>query len=154
MTLVGVTMTANEYLRQYEQAVNRVRRYEEEYEKEKYLIDAVRSLSDNDGMPHGTNISRPTEEKAIRLADKSLRLMDAKLEAIRVRQEIFDMIMRLDGLEADVLAERYLDLDANGHMLTWETVCERVHYSWPTVRAAWHRGLNMVEEILIQEVTK
>ena len=147
-------MTANEYLRQYEKAEHRARRYREEYENESLLIDAIRSLSNNDGMPHGSGISRPTEEKAIRLADKKLRLIDAKLEAIRLRQEIFDTVMELDGLEADVLVERYLNLDDNGHLQTWESVCDRVHYSWPTVRTAWHRGLDMVEDILIQEVTR
>lgn len=141
-------MTANEYLKQYEWAVNRVRRYEEAYAKESMLIDAVRSLSDNDGMPHGSGIGRPTEVKAIRLADKKMRLVNAKLEAIRIRQEIFDTVMSLEGLEADVLVERYLNLDESGHQQTWEVVCDRVHYSWPTVRTAWHRGLNMVEEIL------
>ena len=142
------TMTANEYLRQYELAVSRIRRYEEAYAKESMLIDAVRSLSDNDGMPHGSGIGRPTEAKAIRLADKKMRLVDAKLNAIRIRQEIFDTVMSLEGLEADVLVERYLNLDDSGHQQTWEVVCDRVHYSWPTVRTAWHRGLNMVEEIL------
>lgn len=146
-------MNANQYLKQYEYAVKRAARYRDEYERESLLIDAVRSLSDNDGMPHGSGISKPTETKAVRLADKKLRLIDAKLEAIRLRQEIFDTVMSLDGLEADVLVERYLNLDEYGHLQTWESVCDRVHYSWPTVRSAWHRGLNMVDEILIQEVT-
>lgn len=141
-------MTANEYLKQYERAVKRVRRYEEEYTKETYLIDAVRSLSDNDGMPHGSGIGRPTEDKAIRLADKKLRLVQVRLDALEIRQEIFDTVMGLGGLEADVLVERYLNLDDSGHLQTWEVVCDRLHYSWPTVRTAWHRGLNMVEEIL------
>ena len=147
-------MTAKEYLKQYEWAVKRAQRYEEEYQNEALLIDAVKSLSDNDGMPHGSGISKPTEEKAIRLADKKLRLIEAKLEAIRIRQEIFDTVMGLDGLEADVLVERYLNLDESGHLQTWEAVCDRVHYSWPTVRTAWHRGLNMVDEILIQDITR
>ena len=147
-------MTANEYLRQYEYAARRVARYQEEYNRESLLIDAVRSLSDNDGMPHGSGISKPTEVKAVRLADKKLRLIDAQLEAIRLRQEIFDTVMGLDGLEADVLVERYLNLDESGHLQTWEVVCDRVHYSWPTVRTAWHRGLDMVDKILIQEVTR
>ena len=147
-------MTAKEYLKQYEYAARRVARYQEEYNRESLLIDAVRSLSDNDGMPHGSGISKPTEVKAVRLADKKLRLIDAQLEAIRLRQEIFDTVMGLDGLEADVLVERYLNLDESGHLQTWEVVCDRVHYSWPTVRSAWHRGLNMVDEILIQEVTR
>ena len=147
-------MTANEYLKQYEYAARRVARYQEEYNRESLLIDAVRSLSDNDGMPHGSVISKPTEVKAVRLADKKLRLIDAQLEAIRLRQEIFDTVMGLDGLEADVLVERYLNLDESGHQQTWESVCDRVHYSWPTVRTAWHRGLNMIDEILIQEPTR
>ena len=147
-------MTAKEFLKRYEYAARRVARYQEEYNRESLLIDAVRSLSDNDGMPHGSGISKPTEVKAVRLADKKLRLIDAQREAIRLRQEIFDTVMSLDGLEADVLVERYLNLDESGHLQTWESVCDRVHYSWPTVRTAWHRGLNMVDEILIQEVTR
>lgn len=141
-------MTANQYLKQYEYAVKRAARYRDEYERESLLIDAVRSLSDNDGMPHGSGISKPTEVKAVRLADKKLRLIDAKLEAIRLRQEIFDTVMSLDGLEADVLVERYLNLDEYGHLQTWESVCDRVHYSWPTVRTAWHRGIDAVEKLL------
>ena len=141
-------MTANQYLKQYEYAVKRAARYRDEYERESLLIYAVRSLSDNDGMPHGSGISKPTEVKAVRLADKKLRLIDAKLEAIRLRQEIFDTVMSLDGLEADVLVERYLNLDEYGHLQTWESVCDRVHYSWPTVRTAWHRGIDAVEKLL------
>ena len=145
-------MTAKEFLKRYEYADLRAKRYEDEYKLEHELIG---SISINyDGMPHGSGISKPTEVKAVRLADKKLRLIDAQLEAIRLRQEIFDTVMGLDGLEADVLVERYLNLDESGHLQTWESVCDRVHYSWPTVRTAWHRGLNMVDEILIQEVTR
>lgn len=141
-------MTANEYLKQYEYATRLVHRYEEEYKKESLLIDAVRSVSDNDGMPHGSGIGRPTEAKAIKLVDKRLRLTDARLEAIRIRQEIFDTVMSLDGLEADVLIERYLNLDEYGRLQTWESVCDRVHYSWPTVRTAWHRGMDLISDII------
>lgn len=101
-------MTAKEYLKQYEYAVKRIRRYEEEYEQESLLIDAVRSLSDNDGMPHGSGISKPTEDKAVRLADKRLRLVEAKFEAIRIRQSVFDVIEQVGGDEAEVLYQRYI----------------------------------------------
>lgn len=141
-------MTAKEYLRLYEYADRRVRRLEAEYKQELLMVDAIRSASDNDGMPHGTGISKPTEAKAIRLVDKRLRLTEAKLDALRIRQEIFDTVMLLDGLEADVLIERYLNLDEYGRQQTWESVCDRVHYSWPTVRTAWHQGLDSIENIL------
>lgn len=133
---------AEQYLRQYEWAVNQIRRCKDEYESEKLQIDAIRSSSDNDGMPHGFSISKPTEDKAIRLADKLQRLVDARLEAVRIKQEVFDTIMAVGGLEADVLIARYVELQ------TWEVVCLTVNYSWPTVRMAWHRGLDRVEEII------
>ncbi len=135
-------MTAKEYLKQYEYAVDRVRRYEEEYENELALIDAVRSVSDNDGMPHGSNISKPTEEKAIRLADKSLRLTEARLEAIRIRQEVFDLIDSIDGIEGDVLYERYIKLHK------WEEVCVLLHYSWQGIHLVHRRALAAVESRL------
>ena len=133
---------AEKYLRQYERAVNQIRRCEDEYKLEMLQIDAIRSSSDNDGMPHGSGISKPTEDKAEKLSEKALRLVDAKLNAIKVRQEVFDTIMAVGGLESDVLIERYCNLQ------TWEGVCLSVNYSWPTVRMAWHRGLDKVEDLI------
>ena len=93
-----------EYLRQYEYAVNRAARCREEYENESMLIDAVRSLSDNDGMPHGSGISKPTENKAIKLADKRQRLIRAENDAIEIRDELFDFINSID-LGYDIVHE-------------------------------------------------
>ena len=139
-------MTAERYLRQYEWALNTIRRLERELEEEQLQIDAIRSPSDNDGMPHGNGISNPTADKATELTDAASKLFDAKVEAIRIRQEVFDTIMKVGGLEADVLIERYV------YLSTWDMVCDAVYYSWPTVRLAWHRGLDKVAE-LIQEPT-
>ena len=135
-------MTAKEYLRQYEYAVKRIKRIEEEYKQEQLLIDAIRSTSDNDGMPHGTNISRPTEDKAIRLADKALRLSEARLEAISIRQEIFDLVDSVDGIEGEVLYERYINLHK------WEEVCVIVNYSWQGVHLVHKRALAIIENRL------
>ena len=135
-------MTAKEYLKQYEYAVDRVHRYEEEYENELALIDAVRSVSDNDGMPHGSGISKPTEEKAVRLADKSLRLSEARIRAIEIRQEIFDLVDSIDGVEGDVLYLRYIKLHK------WEEICVLLHYSWNGVHHIHRRALETVEMVL------
>ncbi len=135
-------MTAKEYLKQYEYAVDRVHRYEEEYENELALIDAVRSVSDNDGMPHGSGISKPTEEKAVRLADKSLRLAGARIRAIEIRQEIFDLVDSIDGVEGDVLYLRYIKLHK------WEEICVLLHYSWQGIHLVHRRALAIVESRL------
>jgi hypothetical protein len=141
-------MTAKDFLKQYEYAVKRIRRLEEEYEAETLLIDAVRSVSDNDGMPHGSGISKPTEEKAVRLADKKIRLTEARLEAIRTRQIIFDMIEKVGGDEADVLYQRYVKLKPDGSRQTWEEVCEAVYWSWFKVSGLHRSGLEKVEKLL------
>lgn len=132
-------MTAKEYLRQYERAEHRARRYREEYENETLLIDAIRSLSNNDGMPHGSGIGRPTEEKALRLVDKRLRLIDAEAEAMQIRQELFDFIDRIDGVEGDVLFERYINLRK------WEEICVVMNYSWNGIHKVHRRALAIVE---------
>ena len=133
-------MTAKEYLRQYEKAEHRARRYREEYENESLLIDAIRSLSNNDGMPHGSGISRPTEEKALRLADKRLRLIDAEVEAMKIRQELFDFIDSIDGDEGEVLFRRYISLEF------WKDIASEMKYSERAIYKIHQRALRIVDE--------
>lgn len=143
-------MNAKEYLRQYEYAARRVYRLEKELEEERLMIDSVRSLSDLDGLPYSNHISRPVEERAVRIVDKAAELYDARLEAIELRQEVFETIMsidKVDGLACDVLYERYVQLK------TWDKVCEAVCYSWHPVRRAWHRGLDLIEQQINTRIT-
>lgn len=135
-------MTAKEFLRQYEYADKRARRLGAEYQREIQMIDAIRSASDNDGMPHGTGTSRPTEDKALKLAEKALRWREAELEAIRIRQQVFELIYDIDGIEGEVLTERYINLRK------WEEICVLVHYSWHGVHAIHRRALAIVERAL------
>lgn len=135
-------MTAKEFLRQYEYADKRARRLGAEYQREIQMIDAIRSASDNDGMPHSTGTSRPTEDKALKLADKALRWREAELEAIRTRQQVFELIYDIDGIEGEVLTERYINLRK------WEEICVLVHYSWQGVHLVHKRALAIVENRL------
>ena len=133
-------MTAKEYLRQYEYAVRRIARLEEELEEERILIDAVRSVSDNDGMPHGSGISNPTEDKAIRLADKALRLVDARRAAIAIKQDLFDFINSIDGEEGDLLFRRYIKLQL------WKDIATDMGYTERAVYKIHERALRLVDE--------
>lgn len=135
-------MTAKEHLKQYEYADRRVRRLEQEYEQEMLMVDAIRSASDNDGMPHGNSISKPTEDRAIRLADRKLRLVQARLDALEVRQDIFDLINDIEGVEGDVLYQRYINLHK------WEEICVMLHYSWQGIHLIHRRALAIVESRL------
>ena len=135
-------LAAKAYMDKYGDACRRVRQCEEQLERENLSVDAIRSASDNDGMPHGSGISKPTEDKAIRLADRALRLTEARLEAIRIRQDVFDLIDSIDGIEGDVLYQRYIKLHK------WEEVCVLLHYSWQGIHLIHRRALAIVESRL------
>ena len=133
-------MTAKEYLRRYEYADLRAKRYEEEYRLEHELIG---SISINyDGMPHGTGITRKTENEALRLAEKAERCVEARLDAIRIRQEVFDFISDIDDYEGEILFQRYVNL------LKWEEVCVAVHLSWYAVHDHHRKALAIVQKRL------
>ena len=64
-------MTAKEFLRQYEYKAKQAGRLREVYQTQQEKIDAIGSTLSNDaGMPHGTGISRKTEDRAIRPTGK------------------------------------------------------------------------------------
>ena len=138
-------MTAKEYLKRYEYADLRARRYEEEYRLERELIG---SISINyDGMPHGTGITRKTENEALRLAEKAERCVEARLDAIRIRQEVFDFISDIDDYEGEILFQRYVNL------LKWEEVCVAVHLSWYAVHDHHRKALAIVQKRLDEKST-
>ena len=133
-------MTAKEFLKQYEEAERKARQHKAEYERELELIGSV-SLN-MDGMPHGSNISKPTEEAALKLADKALTWKMAEIDAIRIRQIVYDTIHDIPGIEGQVLYERYINLHK------WEEICVLVHYSWQGVHKVHKRALLIVESRL------
>ena len=135
-------MTAKEYLKQYEYATLKILRYQAEYEKEIELIDNVRSPLGGDGTPHGSGVSRRTEDQAIKLASVTRKWEQAMLDAIRIRQEVFDMIRDIDGVEGAILYERYINLRK------WEAVCVMVHLSWYAVHDHHKKALRIVQERL------
>lgn len=135
-------MTAKEYLRQYEQLNRKAERLKHEYETEMLKIDAIGSTLASDGTPHGTGVSRRTEDKAIRLADKALKWKEAELDAIAKRQEVFEVIIQIPGIEGEVLYERYVSLRK------WEDICVLLHYSWRGVHKVHRRALAMVKECI------
>ena len=138
-------MTAKEYLRRYEYADLRAKRYEEEYILEHELIGSIGI--NYDGMPHGSGISRKTENEALRLAEKAERCVEARLDAIRIRQEVFDFISDIDDYEGEILFQRYVNL------LKWEEVCVAVHLSWYAVHDHHRKALAIVQKRLEEKST-
>lgn len=133
-------IVAKEYMEQYGEACRKVRQCEEQLAREQLEVDAIRSTSDNDGMPHGTNIGRPTEEKAIRLVDRGIDLLEAVQKAKRIQLKIFEAAYKVGGVESDVLIERYVKLK------DWNDVYTAVNYSESQTHRYHKSGLDKIAD--------
>lgn len=135
-------LAARRYMEKYGDAARRVRQCEEQLERENLSVDAIRSASDNDGMPHGNSIGRPTEEKALRLVDKGMNVQDARIKAYRIQREIFEVAYKVGGVEGDVLIERYINLKE------WSEIFPLVNYSESQTFRYHKAGLDKVADIM------
>lgn len=135
-------LNAKKYLEQYEDALRRVRQCEEQLAREELSVDAIRSASDNDGMPRGTGTSNPTADKAVRLVDKGLNVFKARMEALRVQREIFEVAYSIGGVEGDVLIKRYIDL------MDWVDIYPAVKYSESQTHRYHRIGLDKVADVI------
>ena len=135
-------LKAQDYMKQYEDAARRVRQCEEQLEREELSVDAIRSTSDNDGMPHGFSISNPTADQAVRLVDKGIDLFDARDRARAIQREVFEVAYSIGGVEGDVLIERYIKLK------DWDDVCDAVGYGWSQTHSYHRIGLDKVADKL------
>lgn len=138
-------MNAKEFLKRYEYALNAAERAKRNYELEMERIDAIGSALGGDGQPHGSGISKKTEDKAIRLADKASKWLDAEERAQVVLEEMTDFINSIPGIEGIVLYERYIN------MLTWEQIAEKLYYSSSGIFYAHSRALDIVEKRLLKD---
>jgi len=130
-----VTTTVKEYLRSYGKVVKEMRKIENElnYLREEY--DAIRSSSDNDGMPHGTSIGSPTESKAIKVVDLMNKNKEdyesMRKQRTERRDKVFRLIMMTEGLEQEILYSRYIQLKTfrviAEELKISERHCARVH---------------------------
>ncbi len=134
-------LTSREYLKQYEEAERLVRRLENEYQEETEKIDSIRS-SVGDGTPHGGAISKTVEIQAMRLAEKALEWKQAELDAVRIRQEVVNVINQIPGEQGDVLYERYINLKR------WDDVAEAVGYSVRQTHRIHQAALGSLQVVL------
>lgn len=141
-----MAMKAIEYLEQYEYAIYAANRARANYELENERIDAIGSTLSNDpGMPHGTGISKKTENKAIRLADKAQKWLDAEEQAQIKLEEITDFINGIPGIEGMVLYQRYVQL------LGWREIAENLVYSESGIFKVRDRALAIAERKLADD---
>lgn len=138
-------MNAKDFLKQYEYALNAAERAKRNYELEMERIDAIGSALGGDGQPHGSGISKKTEDKAIRLADKASKWLDAEERAQVVLEEMTDFINSIPGIEGVVLHQRYILL------LGWKEIADNLAYTESGIFKVRTRALEIVERMLSDE---
>ena len=118
--------TKKQYLRGYERACRKQRRVEEELEtiRNEKILPGITA----DGMPHGSRKCNDLSEYMVRLLEIETEYEEEKLKLLETRKRIVDSIEELHSEnEKDVLKARYIDL------LSWEAICQRMHYEWAQV---------------------
>lgn len=139
-------MKAIEYLEQYEYALYAANRARKSYELEMERIDAIGStLSGEPGMPHGTGVSKKTEDKAVKLADKASEWLDAEEQAQIVMEEVSNFINRIPGIEGVALYQRYIQL------MRWREIADNLVYSESGIFKVRERALKIAERMLNNE---
>lgn len=141
-------MRAKEFLKQYEYAAQRAKRLRAVYEEQQEKIDAIGSTLAGDGLPHGTGVSRKTEDKAIRLSEAALDWKEAELDALEIKGRVFNMIDNIPGVEGEILYQRYINLR------TWEEICVAIHYTWSSTHRAHRRALAIVQSRLDNDIER
>lgn len=135
-------MTAKEYLQQYGDAEKLVEQIQEEYDEEMEMVDNIRSSLGGDGLPHGGDIRREVEDKAVALAEKAQELKEAEIWAVATRQQIYETIQKVPGVPRDVLIERYV------HLKKWKDVAVAVNYSISHTHVLHWEGLDYLQNLI------
>lgn len=120
------------------------RQIEEELREVEALLGAP-SSPNMDGMPRGSGVSRPTENKA----DVHLALLDrykAQLDKLAAAQvDIENLIESLEPTHRRLARYRYID------GMTWEGVCCMMSYSW---RQTHRIHGQMLDKLVADEIEK
>lgn len=110
-------MNVKYYLQRYRKAKERAERYRERIAQIENTLKGVNL----DGMPHGTNLSDPTQTAALNLALLKEQLQFAVLESEKTCQEIAANIEKVENPQfCELLYCRYILL------LSWNDTAERL----------------------------
>ena len=107
----------------------------------------MKSLSDNDGMPHGSGYNNKTERQITALVDKKNELRQLLIDQANKRIEICETIDSLDDpVMIRLLRDRYIKL------LSWDEIAVNIGYTPAHTRGYLHlNSLKAISEKLNTE---
>ena len=132
-------MTAKEYLQSYKEYQLIADKKKRAWTAAEDDLISLPSSSNYQDIKTGRNL-HAQEDRIIKAQHKKEAWAIAELNALEVRQEVFGLIYDIDGVEGDILIERYIELKK------WEDVCTAVGLSWCQVHKHHKDALTIVQE--------
>lgn len=140
-------MKAKDYLLQYSNAQKEIKRLENTLTRIEAGIGGGAIVYS--GMPHGTNISHPTETAAINITTAKERLKKAIDEATLTMIDVHNTIECLDDMmQKNVLHARYIDTKKSGDPRGWEAIGKELGYHPDHARKIHVKALEAVQHLL------
>lgn len=124
-----------EYLNSYRNLCKKIKSLEDQLQSLREVEQSakIQQLSD---MPHGSKQS-DLSDYMVRLDKVLSKIIKAKQECEDRKLEIESCIADMpDGIEADILHKRYLELK------TWEQICCEIGYSWKQTHRLHSKALS------------
>lgn len=107
-------------------------------EKHAEIIEDCKLVKSLNGMPHGTDISKPTEQQVMRLIDVSEQLEETINRKTELFLKIEREIRKLPLKEYAVIHRHYILGES------WELVAEKLNYSDRHIRRIHGNALRML----------
>ena len=134
-------MTAREYLNRYREyeliAAEKLSAYNEARER---IFSVASPLGSVDEL-HNKDY-RARENRIIEAQRKREAWAEASLNAMEVRQDVFETILKLPAIEFQLLHERYILLNQ------WEQVAEKIGLAWTQTHRTHRKALADLQEII------
>lgn len=141
-------MNAKQYMLRYARLTEKIRALQSDIIQ--YETIATNTTQRLDGMPHSRSPSDKVGSLSARIADLKCEKDQLITEAISEREEIrraIDMVE--DARYAKLLNIRYIELDDNGRLQTWEAVAKQMHMEPSWVRGGLHsQALEVIADII------
>ena len=131
-------MDAREYLEKHGQAQRKADKLKEKYEELRAAYDAIGG-TDYTSVRHA-GINKPTERKIEKAQAALEKWRRAQLDALEIRQNVYALIMALSCHEADILIERYINLQ------TWDQIEQATQYSRTAVFKIHRQALQHIQD--------
>lgn len=142
-------MTPKEYLLQYRRCVCKTLRLKQNIDRLRDQAGGLTAIQYDKDRVQSSHVPDKMGEVIAKMADLEESYSAEILESAYLMNAIESVIMQVSQTECQTLLwKRYIDLEDDGKLKTWQTICDEMSYSWAGVHKVHKRALKEVERII------